>query len=370
MAKPNVRSVIICLLCSVMSLMCDCVENVRLIAKNKKKCANTCLFSRPIFVDDQYVNLDDNDTYDTWEIARLMRDSARMFAYTTAKRKIFAAQDVKQWYAPMRPIATSKYPAVTWIGHSTFLIQINNFNIITDPIFGDSSWLYKRAQKPGLALNKLPRVDIILLSHNHTDHMDEDSLKMLRAQQPLVMVPQGNGAWFTQNGFNYVTEYTWWQEQEVVIKRDNTSIKITSVPARHWSGRTFTDTNTTLWCGWVVSTDKDAIYFAGDTGYSKRQFDEIHAVFPSITYALLPIGPNKPDYLNSIHMDAEQAVQAYIDLEAQLCVPMHWGTFGFGVDEFMEPVDRMKKAWAEHSLSEEKLLVLKYGQRHTVGNLN
>jgi hypothetical protein len=153
-----------------MTAMCGCVEHVRLIAKNKKKCANTCLFSQPIFVDDQYLNIDDNDTYDTWEVAKLMRDSARMFAYTTAKRKAFSAQDVKHWYAPMRPLTASESPAVTWIGHATFLIQINNFNIITDPIFGDASWLYRRAQKPGLALNKLPRIDIILLSHNHADH--------------------------------------------------------------------------------------------------------------------------------------------------------------------------------------------------------
>ncbi len=150
-------------------------------------------------------------------------------------------------------------------------------------------------------------------------------------------------------------------------KRDNTSIKITSVPARHWSGRSLTDTNITLWCGGLCQRTRRNL-FCGDTGCSKRQFDEIHAIFPSITYALLPIGPNRPDYLNSIHMDAEQAVQAYIDLEAQVCVPMHWGTFGFGVDEFMEPVDRMKKAWAEHNLPPEKLLVLKYGQRHSIAD--
>jgi L-ascorbate metabolism protein UlaG (beta-lactamase superfamily) len=364
----RVRLLVVCSLCSLMTLMCDCVENVRLITKTQKKCINSCLFSQPVYSDGQYLNIDDNDSYDEWEGAKLMRDSACMFAYSKAKRKAFSAKDVQRWYVPTQPISQSECPAVTWIGHATFLIQINNFNIITDPIFGDSSWLYKRAQRPGIAPHKLPRIDIILLSHNHADHMDEDSLKMLRAQQPLIMVPQGNGSWFAKNGFNYVTEYTWWQEQDVVIKRDNTSIKITSVPARHWSGRALTDTNAALWCGWVVSTDKEAIYFAGDTGYSKRQFDEIHTVFPTITYALLPIGPNKPNYLNSIHMNAEQAVQAYIDLEAQICIPMHWGTFGFGVDGFMEPVERMKKAWMEHGLAEEKLVVLKYGQRCNVRN--
>jgi L-ascorbate metabolism protein UlaG (beta-lactamase superfamily) len=355
---------IVYLSCGLTSLLSACIDHVRWIAEKKKKCAMPCLFSRPVCSEGQYFNSDDDDTYDAWEVTKLMRDSARMFAYTAVKRKSFASQDVQRWYCPARPIASSISPAVTWIGHATFLIQINNFNIITDPIFGDYSWLCRRAQKPGIAPHRLPRIDVILLSHNHADHMDEDSLITLRAQQPLVMVPQGNGAWFTEHGFNYVTEYTWWQEQELTEKQGGHKIKVTCVPARHWSGRSLTDTNETLWCGWVVSTDGQAVYFAGDTGYSKRQFDEIHSLFPSITYALLPIGPNQLGYLNSVHMNAEQAVQAYIDLEARLCIPMHWGTFSFGTDGFMEHIDQMKKLWAQRDLPAECLLVLKFGQRH------
>ena len=342
-------------------------DTVRLSIKNKKKCDGTHNFMQPMFIDDQYFNVLEDDSYDSWEPIRLMRDSAALFTYTKLWAKSFDSKELKAWHKPSKPIHASVSPAITWIGHSTVLIQWNNINIITDPIFGSPSWFYTRSIKPGLTPNRLPHIDIILLSHNHLDHMDEDSLMQLRSHQPFVMVPLGNSHWFKEHGFNYVSEYTWWENQEIVLKIDSSlSLTITCVPAFHWSGRTVTDTNATLWAGWVIKSGDTVLYFAGDTGYNKRLFDEIHTVFPTVSLALLPIGPNEPSRLmNNIHLSAEQAVEAFVDLEASWFIPMHWGTFHFGIDTFMQPIERVKKAWQENNLSQEKLHILKFGQQVT-----
>jgi len=343
---------------------CVPTETVRFYIKNKKMTAGINRFQRPIFVDDQYFNVADDDSYDGWEPARLMRDSARLFAYTKTRGKAFDATVLKSWYTPSRPISNSVEPAVTWIGHSTFLIQFKKLNIITDPVFGSPSWFYTRSTNPGITSNRLPHIDIVLLSHNHTDHMDEESLLSLRRHQPLVMVPRGNAGWFKENGFNYVIEYTWWEHQEIVLKDDSSSLTITCVPAVHWSGRSLMDTNVALWSGWAITSDKQTIYFAGDTGYSKRQFEEIHALFPSIIVALLPIGPNEPrNLVGAVHMSAAEAVEAFLDLEAQWFIPMHWGTFRFGTDTFTSPIDSLKKAWQDNKLQDDSLHILKFGQR-------
>ena len=338
---------------------------VRFSIKAKTMHAGINRFMRPIIIEDQYYNVQDDDSYDSWEPAKLLRDSARLFAHTKTWGKSFDSAVLKSWYAPSRPLEQSIEPAVTWIGHSTFLIQLKKFNIITDPVFGSPSWFYTRSINPGIAANRLPRIDIILLSHNHDDHMDEESLLSLRVYQPLVMVPRGNAPWFKENGFNYVIEYTWWEDQEIVLKDDTSSIAITCVPAVHWSGRSLMDTNAALWSGWVITAGDQSIYFAGDTAYSKRQFEEIHALFPSITMALLPIGPNEPHNLvrSVLHMSAAQAVEAFLDLEAQWFIPMHWGTFRFGTDTFTSPTDSLKKAWLENSLQNDHLHILKFGQR-------
>lgn len=339
-------------------------DTAKFFIKNKEMSQKIAGFSKPIYDDDQYFNVNDDDSYDSWEPTNLLRDSASLFAYTKIWGKAFDAAVLKSWYAPSRIIQSSIEQSVTWIGHSTFLIQVKNLNIITDPVFGSPSWFYPRSMSPGISLNRLPRIDVILLSHNHADHMDEDSLMSLRMYQPLVMVPMGNAAWFIENGFNRVIEYTWWERQELVLKNDLGKLDITCVPAVHWSGRSLVDTNETLWSGWVISVEGQSIYFAGDTGYRRRQFEEIRALFPSITLALLPIGPNEPSkLLDTIHMNATQAVEAFLDLGAQWFIPMHWGTFRFGVDTFISPIERLQKAWQENKIPENKLHILKVGQR-------
>jgi L-ascorbate metabolism protein UlaG (beta-lactamase superfamily) len=340
-------------------------QTMRLCVKNKKMSCGVQYFMRPIYTDGQYYNVLDDDSCNDWEPTRVMRDSIALLSYRKIWGNTFDAAAVKGWYKPSLPIRMSVEPAITWIGQSTMLIQYKNINIITDPVFGDLSWLSKRSMQVGLSPNRLPHIDVILLSHNHTDHMDEESLMRLRSDQPFVMVPQGNAQWFKEHGFNYVTEYTWWERQEIVLKSNSsTPIIITCVPAIHSSGRSAMDTNETLWCGWVISCASEALYFAGDTAYNKRLFDEIHALFPSIRVALLPIGPIEPaKLLNATHMNPEQAVEAFIDLEAQWFIPIHWGTFRFGTDTFMVPIDRLKKAWADNKLDTNNLQILKCGQR-------
>lgn len=340
-------------------------QTMKLSLKNKKISCGVQSFMKPIYSDEQYYNVLDDDSYDSWEPAAVMRDSIALLRYKKLWGNTFDITAVKGWYKPSLPMRTSVEPAITWIGQSTMLIQYKDINIITDPVFGDLSWLSKRSMQAGLSSNRLPHIDVILLSHNHTDHMDEESLMSLRSYQPLVMVPQGNAQWFKEHGFNYVAEYTWWERQEIVLKSNSsTPIIITCVPAIHSSGRSAIDTNEALWCGWVISCESEALYFAGDTAYRKRLFDEIHALFPSIRVALLPIGPIEPaKLLNAIHMNPEQAVEAFIDLEAQWFIPIHWGTFRFGADTFMAPIDCLKKAWTDNKLDNNKLQILKCGQR-------
>jgi L-ascorbate metabolism protein UlaG (beta-lactamase superfamily) len=354
---------VLCLL-SQISLFAT-MQLMRLSVKNKKTCCGVQSFMKPVYIDEQYYNVLDDDSYDSWEPVRVMRDTSSLFAYTKLWGKAYDAATAKTWYKPSMPIRASVEPAVTWIGHSTVLIQYKNINIITDPVFGNPSWFCTRAIQAGLSPNRLPRIDVILLSHDHTDHMDEESLMSLRSYQPLVMVPQGIAHWFKDHGFNYVVEYTWWETQELIHKsNDSLPVTITCVPAVHSSGRSTVDTNETLWCGWVVTCEGKSIYFAGDTAYSKRLFDEIHALFPSIILALLPIGPNEPaKLLNALYMSAEQAVDAFVDLEAQWLIPVHWGTFRFGVDTLTSPIDRLKKAWEDNKMDNNKLQMLKCGQR-------
>ena len=345
--------------------MAELKQTAKLSLKNKKMSCGTLSFMKPSYDGEAFFNVLDDDSYDGWETTRVMRDSALLLGYKKLGGNTFNAADVKGWYKPSLPVRSSVEPAITWLGHSTVLIQYNNINIITDPVFGDLSWLSKRSIQVGLAPNRLPHIDVILLSHNHTDHMDEDSLMSLRSHQPLVMVPRGNASWFKEHGFSYVAEYTWWEQQEIVLKNDSSaSITITCVPAVHSSGRFATDTNETLWCGWIISHAKKALYFAGDTAYSKRLFDEIHVLFPELFLALLPISPIEPArLLNATHMNPEQAVDAYIDLGAQWLVPVHWGTFRFGTDTFIAPIDRLKKAWVDNKLDNNNLQILKCGQR-------
>jgi len=244
--------------------------------------------------------------------------------------------------------------SITWIGHSSFLINIAGKNILTDPIFGDLTWLYPRLMSPGINLDYLPQIDVVLISHNHRDHMDKATLIGLKAKFPelKVLVPQGDKAWFIRHGFSNssVNEYTWWEQQGYATwsKNVNSTLLFTFLPAVHWSQRGIFDKNKSLWGSWLIQGEGITIYFAGDTAYSNH-FSIIGQEGFDIDIALMPIAPCEPrQWLKQSHIGPEEAVRAFMDLNAKQFVPMHWGTFAFGIDSFELPINLLKHWWHQN----------------------
>lgn len=283
--------------------------------------------------------------------------------WKTFKRK---SATMQHWVTPTIPPVRSQDPLITWIGHSTFLIQVAGVNIITDPIFGDLTFLFRRLMAPGVALPHIPPIDYVIISHNHPDHMDAAALHFFKRHSGIrFLVPLGNRAWFTKRGFERVTEYGWWEEETFINHHPCT---FSFLPARHWSQRGLFDFNKTLWGSWMIQVGGYSFYFAGDTAYSPH-FKAINKEFPSISCALLPIGPCEPyDRMRQTHMNAEDAGQAFIDLQAHSFIPMHWGTYSFGIDHHESPFERLSTWWGLHqSDSEKQLVFLKAGQPYTPG---
>lgn len=317
-------------------------------------------------------------------------------------RKKRQPENKLDWIAQDTPLATSQEPVITWIGHATFLVQVNGVNILTDPIFGNASAFFPRLLPPGIALVHLPRIDVVLLSHNHRDHCDLPSLHAVQKAHPNVrlLVAAGDKKWLAKKGFAHVEEFHWWQSYEF------NSVEFTFLPAHHWSAQGVFDRNRSLWGSWMIQsklvglakepfapieiTDRvegsersypsnrtvcsigtngkiegcSSIYFAGDTSYSPH-FTHIAQEFPHIDVALMPIAPEFPHpTMRKSHIDSHEAVQGFIDLKANTFVPMHWGTFPFGSDTFLGPIERLQEKWRTQELHVHKNLIIpKVGQR-------
>jgi L-ascorbate metabolism protein UlaG (beta-lactamase superfamily) len=295
-------------------------------------------------------------------------------------------QDYSSWITTSKINSYSVNPTITWIGHATFLIQIGGVNILTDPIFGDSTIFFPRILPPGIELETLPKIDFVIISHNHPDHMDSKSLLALKEQNPeiKILVPQGDKKWFEKRKFKNVFENMWWQNLQFDSKSgvaQNSSklyaenklaktdaikeqIKFTFLPAYHWSQRGLFDQNKSLWGSWMIEHNDNSIYFAGDTGYSDH-FKEIAKYFHKIDVALMPVGPCEPrEKMCHSHISSEESGQAFIELNATNFIPMHWGTFHFGTDNFETPIVRLQNWWKVNNLelSSKALHIFKFGQ--------
>lgn len=248
-----------------------------------------------------------------------------------------------------------------WIGHSTFLIRTPTLTILTDPIFGDASLLFPRIIPPALEVHELPHVDIVLISHNHRDHLDAGSIHKLITRNPEVqfLVPDGDARWFFRRGIRNVIECSWW---------DRPRSGFTFVPAKHWSQRGIFDRNRSLWGGWMLELEGKTIFFAGDTAYG----DHFHAIaqqFPFIDMALLPIGPGQPrDIMAHAHLDATQAIVAGQELNASAVIPMHWGTFHLGLELPQNQLEQLQRSWRENQMSLSQLLIPRCGESVLVGS--
>lgn len=260
--------------------------------------------------------------------------------------------------AQAQPVSTTgpDEMVLTFINHVTFLIQTAGLNILTDPVFSERVSPFqqvgpKRVRRPGLELDRLPKIDYVLVSHNHYDHLDVASITYLEKKfHPEFIAPLGNGSVLKKAGAIQVLETDWWQDLEF------SGLRVITVPAQHWSGRGLSDRNLTLWSGFVLQTAKKKIYFAGDTGYSSH-FKQIREKLGILDIALLPIGAYEPRwFMREQHMNPEDAVFAHKDLEAKLSIGMHFGTFQLTDEGIDEPVTDLELALKKHSIANFSVL--------------
>ena len=290
------------------------------------------------------------------------------------------------------PLVTPTETAITFIGHSSFLIQLAGRNVLIDPVFAHRLILLRRQRRPGVRLKDLPPIDAVLLTHAHMDHLNLPSLRRiirhtrrLTGHAPEVIVPRNVSDLVTKLGFRKITELEWWQSAtlcavpysfaaslrengaasfeietqiETQIETERSPVTITMTPAKHWGARMFQDTHR-HYGGYVVATATQSIYHSGDTAYFPG-FREIgQRLHPQI--ALLPIGAYFPDSYRAVHTSPEEALQAFLDLGAVTMIPMHFGTFPLGKEPMDEPPVRLISA-AERIGIANQIRILREGE--------
>lgn len=252
---------------------------------------------------------------------------------------------------------------LTWLGHSTFLIKLGGRVILTDPFLSDIASPFfigpRRYVPPGITISNLPRIDVIVISHNHADHLDAKTIERLPWKDSIeVMAPLGLKDFFTERGYVKVTELDW---SQAAVTGD---IRFESLPAVHSSGRKMfgRDRNETLWCSWAITFGALRIYFAGDTAYS-HLFKDIGNRFGSFDVALVPIGAYLPKKLLSMsHAGPEEAVTLGSDVNANVLVPMHWGTIQLSDEPPFEPVKRFQEAAEKKGFSFSRVWLMRIGE--------
>lgn len=236
-----------------------------------------------------------------------------------------------------------------WFGHSTLLLNIDEKNILIDPIFSENaapfSFLVKRFQSPVVSIDNLPHIDIILISHSHYDHLDKKTVKFFKDKSTKFIVPMGVKNILVKWGIDKsrVTELDWYQSLK------NNSMTFTATPAKHFSGRGLFDRNKTLWASWVIEGKSEKIFFSGDSGYGEH-FKEIGECFNGFDLAFMENGQYNKMW-SDIHMMPAETVQAAIDLEAKVFVPIHWGMFDLSLHKWYEPVEHSYSLAKKNKLS-------------------
>lgn len=289
----------------------------------------------PWLVDGRYRNLDPFEIRGWREVRRWRRDRAASGWKPTGAPAPVVAPDLARLRAPPGPQAT-------WIGHATYLVQVDGVNVLTDPVWGHAglSWLKRagvpREVPPGVPWEAMPRVDLVVVSHNHFDHLEGLTFARLPRGTP-VLCPEGLGGWFRRRGYRDAREVPWWETTKAA------GLDVTAVPAQHWSRRGLNDVAKSHWCGWAFGSER-RVYFAGDSGWF-RGFSLIGERAPA-DVAILPVGAYEPRwFMKDVHMNPEEAVEAYVAVRARRLLPMHWGTFRLTDEPLDEPPRRLRAAW-------------------------
>lgn len=251
---------------------------------------------------------------------------------------------------------------VTWIGHSTLLIQYRGLTILTDPMFSDraspiSFMGPRRYTDPALSLKDLPPLDAVVISHNHYDHMDDATIEAI-GNSARWLVPLGNAALLAKSGVTNVTELDWWQKTNVK------DITFTLTPTQHWSARGLFDRNETLWGSWAMNFGGSDVnlWFGGDTGYNEVQFKEIGDKLGPFNMSFIPIGAYEPRwFMKNAHANPADAVQIHQDVRSDKSIGIHWGTFVLTSEEVTQPPIALKAALKEAGIPEEDFITLPLG---------
>ncbi|HUP91851.1 MAG TPA: MBL fold metallo-hydrolase [Solimonas sp.] len=291
----------------------------------------------------------------SWELVKFLW---KMRAWRPARVTLPQRRPDVAWLKANRSV-----DALTWIGHASFLLQVGGLNVLTDPhlterasplAFGEP----RRANPPALDFADLPKIDAVVVSHNHYDHLDLVTVRRLAAEHaPVFFVPLGLKDWFVRARIDCeVHELDWWQQAA------HRGMTVHAVPVQHFSGRTASDRNRTLWCGFVLEVRGRKVFFAGDTGYS-RDFIDIRQRFGPMDLSLLPIGAYDPrGFMAPVHVNPAEAVQIHRDLECRQSVAMHWGTFRLTLEPLDEPPQQLATALAAAGIAPEKFVVMQHGE--------
>jgi N-acyl-phosphatidylethanolamine-hydrolysing phospholipase D len=261
---------------------------------------------------------------------------------------------------------------ITWVGHSTLLLQVGGRNLLTDPIWSDRAspvqWAGPtRLVPPGVTWDALPEIDAVLISHDHYDHLDRGTVLALQARfGPHLrwFAPLGFRSWFRAAGVTSVRELDWWQDAGLEGDGPLPELRLVATPAQHWSRRSpFDRRRDRLWCSWVLLAGDTRLYFGGDSGWFPG-YSGIGARFGPFQAVALPIGAYAPRwFMRPAHMDPAEAVRAYRELGGRgAFVPIHWGTFRLTDEPVLEPPELLRRAWSAAGLDPARLALLAHGQ--------